>query len=80
MGLDMISGRKSMYILPSGSMIGQRYILDVRMPQARTFRASVNDKFIFMEDNAMGHQTAAVLEYLKSEDIQRLAWPSDFPD
>lgn len=76
----MINGRTSLYVLPTGTMNGQRYINDVLLPHVRMFRGAVGDKFLFMDDNATCHRTVAVQECLESEDIQRLAWPSRSPD
>ncbi len=76
----MITGRTSLYVLPPGTMTGQRYINDVLLPHVRMFRAAVSDKFVFMDGNATYHRTVAVKECLESDDIQRLEWPARPPD
>ncbi|GFS97197.1 transposable element Tcb2 transposase [Trichonephila clavipes] len=44
------------------------------------FRGAVDDKFVFMDDNATCHRTLAVQDCLDSEGIQRLVWPARSPD
>lgn len=44
------------------------------------FRGAVGDKFLFMDDNTTCYRTVVAKEYLDSEDIQRLVWPSGFPE
>lgn len=76
----MINGRTSLYVLPTGTMTGPRYVNDVLLPHVRLFRGAVGERFLFMDDNATCHRTVAVQECLESEDIQRLVWPARSPD
>lgn len=76
----MTNGRTPLYVLPTGTMTGQRYINDILLPHVRLFRGAVGNKFIFMDDNATCHRTVAVEECVESEDIQRFEWPARSPD
>ncbi|GFW13746.1 transposable element Tcb2 transposase [Trichonephila clavipes] len=68
----MINGRTRLYVVAKGTMTGQRYIDEVLLPHVRLFRGAVDDKFVFMDDNATCHRTLAVQDCLDSEGIQRL--------
>ncbi|GFU58025.1 transposable element Tcb1 transposase [Trichonephila clavipes] len=72
----MINGRRRLQVVANGTMMGQRYIDEVLLPDVRLFRGAVGDKFVFMDDNATCHQTLAVQDCLDSEGIQRLVWPA----
>ncbi|GFX74590.1 transposable element Tcb1 transposase [Trichonephila clavipes] len=37
-------------------------------------------QFLFMDDNAPCHRTVAAEQLLESEDIERMDWPSRYPD
>ncbi|GFT26820.1 alpha-tocopherol transfer protein [Trichonephila clavipes] len=76
----MINGRTRLHVVANGTMMGQRYMDEVLLPHVRLFRGAVGDKFVFMDDNATCHRTLAVQDCLDSESIQRLVWPSRFPD
>ncbi|GFT91554.1 transposable element Tcb1 transposase [Trichonephila clavipes] len=76
----MINGRTRLHLVANGTMTGQRYIDEVLLPHVRLFRGAVDDKFVFMDDNATCHRTLAVQDCLDSEGIQRLVWPARFPD
>ncbi|GFU82328.1 transposable element Tcb2 transposase [Trichonephila clavipes] len=76
----MINGRTRLHVVAKGTMTGQRYIDEVLLPHVRLFRGAVCDKFVFMDDNATCHRTLAVQDCLDSEGIQRLVWPTRFPD
>ncbi|GFU69390.1 transposable element Tcb1 transposase [Trichonephila clavipes] len=58
----------------------ERYIDEVLLPHVRLFRGAVDDKFVFMDDNATCHRTLAVHNCLDSEGIHRLVWPARSPD
>ncbi|GFT06506.1 transposable element Tcb2 transposase [Trichonephila clavipes] len=68
----MINGRTRLHVVANGTMTGQRYIDEVLLPHVRLFRGAVEDKFVFMDDNATCHRTLAVQDCLDSEGIQRL--------
>ncbi|GFW67969.1 transposable element Tcb2 transposase [Trichonephila clavipes] len=76
----MINGCKRLHVVANGTMTGQRYIDEVLLPHVRLFRGAVDDKFVFMDDNATCHRTLAVQDCLDSEGIQRLVWPAHSPD
>ncbi|GFV96394.1 transposable element Tc1 transposase [Trichonephila clavipes] len=69
-----------LHVVANGTMTGQRYIGEVLLPHVRLFRGAVDDKFVFMDDNATCHRTLAVQDCLDSEGIQRLVWPACSPD
>ncbi|GFY22993.1 transposable element Tcb2 transposase [Trichonephila clavipes] len=76
----MLNGRTELHIFDRGSVIGDRYCEEVLLPPVRLFRGVIGPDFIFMDDNARPHQTLAVEELLKSEDITRMDWPVYSPD
>ncbi|GFT92195.1 transposase [Trichonephila clavipes] len=76
----MINGRTCLHVVANGTMTGRRYIDEVLLPHVRLFRGAVGDKFVFMDDNATCHRTLAVQDFLDSEGIQRLVWPTQSPD
>ncbi|GFW64424.1 transposable element Tcb2 transposase [Trichonephila clavipes] len=76
----MINGRTRLHVVANGTMTGQRYIDEFLLPHVRLFRNAVDDKFVFMDDNATCHRTLAVQDCLDSEGIQRLVWPARSPD
>ncbi|GFV72205.1 transposable element Tcb2 transposase [Trichonephila clavipes] len=76
----MINGRMRLHVVANGTMMGQRYIDEVLLPDVRLFRGAVGDKFVFMDDNAPCHRALAVQDCLDSEGIQRLVWPARSPD
>ncbi|GFV05704.1 transposable element Tcb2 transposase [Trichonephila clavipes] len=76
----MINGHTRLHVVANGTMTGQRYIDEVLLPHSRLFRGAVDDKFVFMDDNATCHRTLAVQDCLDSEGIQRLVWPARSPD
>ncbi|GFW33354.1 transposable element Tcb2 transposase [Trichonephila clavipes] len=76
----MINGRTRLYVVANGTITGQRYIDEVLLPHVRLFRGAVEDKFVFMDDNATCHRTLDVQDCLDSKGIQRLVWPARSPD
>ncbi|GFU65528.1 transposable element Tcb1 transposase [Trichonephila clavipes] len=76
----MINGRTRLHVVANGTMTGQRYIDEVRLPHVLLFRGAVGDKFVFMDDNATCHRTLAVQDCLDSEGIQRLVWSARSSD
>ncbi|GFW21316.1 transposable element Tc3 transposase [Trichonephila clavipes] len=72
----MINGRTRLHMVANGTMTGQRYIDEVRLPHVLLFRGAVGDKLVFMDDNATCHRTLTVQGCLDSEGIQRLVWPA----
>ncbi|GFT34350.1 DDE_3 domain-containing protein [Trichonephila clavipes] len=76
----MINGRTRLHVVANGTMTGQRYMDEALLPDVRLFRGAVDDKFVFMDDNATCHRTFAVQDCLDSEGIQLLVWPARSPD
>ncbi|GFW10673.1 transposable element Tc3 transposase [Trichonephila clavipes] len=76
----MINGHTRLHVIGNGTMTCQRYIDEVLLPHVRLFRGAVDDKFVFMDDNATCHLTLTVQDCLDSEDIQRLVWRARSPD
>ncbi|GFU55574.1 transposable element Tc1 transposase [Trichonephila clavipes] len=60
----MINDRTRLHVVANGTMTGQRYIDEVLLPHVRLFRGAVDDKFVFMDDNATCHRTLAVQDCL----------------
>ncbi|GFT59095.1 transposable element Tcb1 transposase [Trichonephila clavipes] len=75
----MINGRTRLHVVANGTMTGQRYIDEGLLHHVRLFCGAVDDKFVFMDDNATCHRTLAVQDCLDSEGIQRLVWPARSP-
>ncbi|GFX76673.1 transposable element Tcb2 transposase [Trichonephila clavipes] len=69
----IINGRTRLHVFANGTMTGQRYIDEALLPHVSLFRGAVDDKFVFMDDNATCHRTLAVQDCLDSGGIQRLA-------
>ncbi|GFU72756.1 transposable element Tcb2 transposase [Trichonephila clavipes] len=76
----MINGRTLLHVVAKGTLTGQRYIDEVLLPHVRLFRGAVDDKFVFMDDNATCHRTLAVQDCLDSEVIKRFVWLAHSPD
>lgn len=51
------------------------YVLNLMV---RLFRGVVREEFVFMNDNAPQHQTAAVQNFIEEEGIITLLWPLKF--
>ncbi|GFX57662.1 transposable element Tc1 transposase [Trichonephila clavipes] len=47
---------------------------------ALLFRGARGPDFILMDDNARSHRALLVDEFLESEDIRQMDWPTRFPD
>lgn len=73
----IINGHMFLYVLPTGTMIGQRYINDVLLPHVRMLCGVVDDKFLFMDKSSACHRTVAIPECLEIKDIQCLEQSPD---
>ncbi|GFT84874.1 hypothetical protein TNCV_2771521 [Trichonephila clavipes] len=62
-------------------MTGQRYIDEVLTSSCSSFRGTVGDKFVFIDDNATCHRTLRYSGLSRQREcIQRLVWPARSPD
>ena len=68
----MLNGRTELHVFDRGSVTGDRYCQEVILPHVRLFRGAIGADFVFMDDNARPHRTAAVQQLLESEDITRM--------
>ena len=46
----------------------------------RPYAEAIGPQFILMNDNARPHRAPLVDQYLDNESIERMEWPSRFPD
>ncbi|GFV50946.1 transposable element Tcb2 transposase [Trichonephila clavipes] len=76
----MMDGRKDLYFFDTGSVTAQRYTDEVLESYVRLFRGAVGPDFIFMVDNAPCHQAVLIDDFLETENIQRMSWPTNSPD
>lgn len=76
----MLDGRTPLHVFDSGTVTGVRYRDEVLEPYVRLFRGAVGPEFILMDDNARPHRALLLDEFLESEDIRRMDWPSRSPD
>ncbi|GFV61114.1 transposable element Tcb2 transposase, partial [Trichonephila clavipes] len=63
-----------------GTVNGTRYCNEILLPYVRLFRGTMGLQFLFMDDNAPCHRTAAAEQLLESEDIERMDRPARSPD
>ena len=61
-------------------MTAKMYRDEVLKPYARLFRGVVGPEFNLMDDNTRPQRALLVDEFLESEDIYRMDWPSRSPD
>ncbi|GFW39717.1 transposable element Tc1 transposase [Trichonephila clavipes] len=66
----MLASRTDLHIFDVGSVNGTRYCNEILLPYVRLFRGAMGLQFLFMDDNAPCHRTAAVEQLLESEDIE----------
>ncbi|GFV78969.1 transposable element Tcb1 transposase [Trichonephila clavipes] len=58
-GRIMIGSRTDLHIFDAGSVHGTRYCNEILLPYVRLFRGAMGLQFLFMDDNAPCHRTAA---------------------
>jgi transposase len=75
-----LNGRTDLHVIDYGTLTGQRYRDNILDTYVRLFRGAMGPNFILMDDNARPHRAGIVDDYLGSEDIQRMEWPSRSPD
>ncbi|GBN12829.1 Transposable element Tcb2 transposase [Araneus ventricosus] len=76
----MLEGRTPLHVFERGTMTGMRYRDEILGPYVRLFRGAVGPEFILMDDNARPHRALLVDEFLESENIRRMDWPTRCPD
>ncbi|GFW84681.1 transposable element Tcb2 transposase [Trichonephila clavipes] len=76
----MFGSRTDLHIFDAGSVNGTLYCNEILLPYVRLFRGAMGLQFLFMDDNAPCHHTAAAEQLSESEDIERMDWPSRSPD
>ncbi|GFV60590.1 transposable element Tc3 transposase [Trichonephila clavipes] len=72
----MLGSRTDLHIFDAGSVDGTRYCNEILLPYVLFFRGAMGLQFLFMDDNAPCHRTAAAEQFLESEDIERIDWPA----
>ncbi|GFV70422.1 transposable element Tcb1 transposase [Trichonephila clavipes] len=72
--------RIDLHILKRVSVTAVRYRDEVLEPIVRLYAAAVGPTFVLMDDNAHPHRADIVDDYLESEVIARMAWPTYSPD
>ncbi|GFT41342.1 hypothetical protein TNCV_628821 [Trichonephila clavipes] len=55
----MLGSRTDLHIFDAGSVNGTRYCNEILLPYVRLFRGAMGLQFLFMDDNAPCHRTAA---------------------
>ena len=75
-----IGGRTDLYVIDRGALISVRYRDEMLHPIVRPFTGSIGDDFILIDDNARPHRAKVVNQYLETETIVRMDWPSRSPD
>ena len=68
--------RTDLHNLKLGSVTAVRYQHGVLEPFVRFYAAAVGLTFVLMGDNALLHRAAIVDDYLKSEGIAHMVWPT----
>ncbi|GFX98335.1 transposable element Tc1 transposase [Trichonephila clavipes] len=76
----MLGSRIDLHIFDAGSVNGTRYCNEILLPYLHLFRGAMGLQFLFMDDNAPCHRSAAAKQLLESEDIERMDWPARSPD
>ncbi|GFU54785.1 DDE_3 domain-containing protein [Trichonephila clavipes] len=61
-------------------MTGHIYRDTILEQHVRLFWGAMGVEFLFMDDNARPHRANVVDEFLQSEDITRMDWPTYSPD
>ena len=64
----------------AGNLTGIQYRDEVLDPIVRPYAGAIGDDFILMDDNARPHRARVVTDYLETETIERMDWPSLSPD
>ncbi|GFV60360.1 DDE_3 domain-containing protein [Trichonephila clavipes] len=72
--------RTLIYVFERGSVSGVRYRDQVLEPHVCIFRGAWGPKFILMDNSTRSHIALLTDEFLESEDISLIDWPSRSPD
>ncbi|GFW08746.1 transposable element Tcb1 transposase [Trichonephila clavipes] len=72
--------RTDLRIFKRGSVTAVRYRDEILEPIVSLYAAIVGPTFALMDDNARSHRADIVDDYLESEGIARMAWPTYSPD
>ncbi|GFU14882.1 DDE_3 domain-containing protein [Trichonephila clavipes] len=76
----IILGSRTDLHVQSVTMTGHIYRDVILEQHVRLFRSAMGAEFLFMDDNARSHHANIVNEFLQSEDITRMDWPTYSPD
>ena len=74
-----ITGKTDLHVI-AGNLTGIQYRDEVLDPIVRPYAGAIGDDFILMDDNARPHRARVVTDYLETETIERMDWPSLSPD
>ncbi|GFV53987.1 transposable element Tcb2 transposase [Trichonephila clavipes] len=76
----VMDGCTGIHFFDTGSVTAQRYRDEVLEPYVRLFRGAISPDFISMDDNAPCHRAVLIVDFLETENIQRMSWPVNSPD
>ncbi|GFX44155.1 transposable element Tcb1 transposase [Trichonephila clavipes] len=74
-----IGYRNNLHIFKRGSVTAVRYRDEVLEPIVRLYATAVGPTFVLIDDNARPNRADIVDDYLESEGIARMAWPTYSP-
>ncbi len=74
-----ITGKTDLHVV-EGNLTGVRYRDEILHPIVRPYAGAIGDDFVLMDDNARPHRARVVEDYLQTETIERMDWPSLSPD
>ena len=72
--------RSDLHIFKRGSVKAVRYRDEVLELIVRLYAAAVGPTFVLIDFNVLPHRAAIVDDYVESEGMARMAWPSCSPD
>nr|CAI5823781.1 unnamed protein product [Callosobruchus analis] len=75
-----VIGERTPLIRIRQTLTGRRYVDSVLQPVVRLWQGGFGDLFLFMEDNAPPHTSRVAKNFLESEGVAVLEWPSCSPD
>lgn len=73
-------GSTDLYIIQISVLTGVHYRDEILYEFVRPYAGALGEDFVFMDDNVRPHWARVVTEYLESEGIERMDWPSRSPD
>ena len=74
-----IGGCTDLHVI-NGNLTGAIYRDEILHPIVRPYAGAIGNDFVLMDDNARPHRARIVTDYLATETIERMDWPSCSPD